>query len=110
MLLPSATNPSVIFYKNGSVRMMVSRRWDLGDGKATKNNFVMEATSYLGPYHNITKGFDDAIKSGEDPDYFMTKRGYHMLNHNTGKHRLLCKRPQPDLLLTCVTKLSPPCH
>lgn len=80
----SATNPSPVFASDGSVRMAVSRRWDLGGGRATKNNFIMEADSWAGPYHNITKGFDQAIKNGEDPDMFKTKRGWHMLNHNTG--------------------------
>lgn len=80
----SATNPSPVFASNGSVRMAVSRRWDLGGGRATKNNFIMAADSWAGPYHNITKGFDQAIKNGEDPDMFKTQRGWHMLNHNTG--------------------------
>ena len=37
-----------------------------------------------GPYVNLTHGYAGSIQSGEDPDMFKTKRGWHMLNHNTG--------------------------
>ena len=47
--------------------MMVSRRWDLGGGKNTKNNWLMEADNWRGPWRNITKSYADAIVSGEDP-------------------------------------------
>jgi len=80
----SATNPSPVFLPNGSVLMYVSRRWTFDDGHNEKSNFIMIADSWRGPYRNITRGYDDALHTGEDPHVFKTKRGYHMLNHNTG--------------------------
>lgn len=68
----------------GTIRMMVSRRWDLGGGHNNKNNWLMEADTWRGPYRNLTHSYAEAIKSGEDPDWFRTPRGFHMLNHNTG--------------------------
>merc|ERR1712070_372450 len=66
----SATNPSPVFYANGSVLMAVARRWDLGNGRADKNNWFMAADSWRGPYHNLTQRFEDAAETGEDPDMF----------------------------------------
>jgi len=63
--------------------MWVSRRWDLGY-RNRKNNWKMSASSWKGPYHNITKSYETALDVGEDPHAFRTKRGYHMLNHNSG--------------------------
>ena len=84
----SATNPSPIFYENGTVLLAVSRRWKFGNrtgpGSSEKNTFLMRADHWRGPYRNITTGFSTAIETGEDPDIFRTARGYHMLNHNTG--------------------------
>jgi Tol biopolymer transport system component len=79
----SATNPSPVFYPNGSVLLAVSRRFSVGSNP-TKNTWLMAADSWRGPYRNITQSFADALETGEDPDMFQTKRGYHMLNHNTG--------------------------
>jgi len=67
--------------------MWVSRRWGLITDKKKnkkKNNWRMSASSWKGPYHNVTQSYEDAVDVGEDPDVFKTKRGYHMLNHNTG--------------------------
>eukprot|EP00040_Diaphanoeca_grandis_P031332 m.187312 g.187312 ORF g.187312 m.187312 type:complete len:456 (+) comp32300_c0_seq2:230-1597(+) len=75
----SATNPSPVFFKNGSVFMAVSRRFTTG-----KFTFLMHAENWRGPYTNITKSVDDCVDTGEDPDMFRTARGYHMLNHNSG--------------------------
>eukprot|EP01043_Picozoa_sp_COSAG02_P032055 COSAG02_NODE_2124_length_9749_cov_7.636166_5_plen_495_part_00 len=81
----SATNPSPVWVgSNGTVRMVVSRRWDLGGGHATKNNWIMQADNWRGPWRNITQTYAQAIDCGEDPDMFKTPRGWHMLNHNTG--------------------------
>jgi len=83
----SATNPSPVFLPNGSVLLFVSRRWSLSptdSSKNKKNNWIMMANSWRGPYHNVTQEFDDAIETGEDPHVFRTKRGFHQLNHNTG--------------------------
>jgi len=80
----SATNPSPVFLPNGSVLLYVSRRWTFDDGSAGKNNWIMMADSWRGPYRNVTQSFDDALDTGEDPHVFKTKRGFHMLNHNTG--------------------------
>merc|ERR1712048_472291 len=80
----SATNPSPVFLPNGSVLLFVSRRWQISENDAAKNNWVMIADSWKGPYRNITQRFEDALETGEDPHVFRTKRGFHMLNHNTG--------------------------
>jgi len=80
----SATNPSPVFLPNGSVLLFVSRRWTFDDGHNEKNNWIMMADSWRGPYHNVTQRFEDALETGEDPHVFRTKRGFHMLNHNTG--------------------------
>jgi hypothetical protein len=80
----SATNPSPVFLQNGSVLLYVSRRWSLSPTKNNKNNWVMMADSWRGPYRNITQTYDEALETGEDPHVFKTKRGYHMLNYNTG--------------------------
>lgn len=80
----SATNPSPVFLPNGSVLLFVSRRWQISDNDAAKNNWVMIADSWKGPYRNITQKYEDALETGEDPHVFRTKRGFHMLNHNTG--------------------------
>jgi len=80
----SATNPSPVFLSNGSVLLYVSRRWAVSPTKNHKNNWVMIADSWRGPYRNVTQSFDDAVETGEDPHVFKTKRGFHMLNHNTG--------------------------
>merc|ERR1712039_557969 len=53
-------------------------------GRNTKNNWKMAAQTWKGPYHNITTKYEDAVDAGEDPHVFKTKRGYHMLNHNSG--------------------------
>ena len=45
---------------------------------------LMSAPSWRGPYINITHGFNDSIDTGEDPEMFRTRRGWHMLNHNAG--------------------------
>jgi hypothetical protein len=78
----SATNPSPVFFSNGSVRLAVSRAF-VGGGK---QNVMMRADSWRGPYHNITETatFNGSVHSGEDPDMFRTSRGWHMLGHNTG--------------------------
>jgi hypothetical protein len=79
---------SPIFFKNGSVLLAVSRAWGaVSKGSCGgKRNVLMTADSWKGPYKNVswTKSCETAIPSGEDPDLFRTKRGYHMLNHNTG--------------------------
>jgi hypothetical protein len=83
----SATNPSPVFFNNGSVLLAVSRNFQKSDGSsAGKRNVLMRADSWRGPYMNIsqTATLDGSIQSGEDPDLFQTKRGWHMLNHNTG--------------------------
>merc|ERR1712046_304224 len=80
----SATNPSPVFLPNGSVLLFVSRRWTFEDGHNEKNNWIMIADSWRGPYRNVTQRFEDALETGEDPHVFKTKRGFHMLNHNTG--------------------------
>ena len=85
----SATNPSPYFYPNGSVLLAVSRRWKLvsnktGPGTSTKNTFFMFAETWRGPYRNITHSFAEAADTSEDPDFFKTRRGFHMLNHNSG--------------------------
>ena len=52
----SATNPSPVWIgDNGTVRMVVSRRWDLGNGRNTKNNWLMAADNWRGPWRNITQ-------------------------------------------------------
>jgi len=80
----SATNPSPVFLPNGSVLLFVSRRWTFDDGHNQKNNWIMMADSWEGPYRNITQRYEDALETGEDPHVFKTERGFHMLNHNTG--------------------------
>lgn len=85
----SATNPSAVFFANGTVILAVSRSWEdpwngthfAGGGKRTT---LMRADSWRGPYTNITHGFVESIPNGEDPDLFRTERGVFMLNHNTG--------------------------
>ena len=81
----SATNPSAVFFRNGSVLLAVSRAWspspEPGGGKRTT---LMRADSWAGPYTNVTRGYDGSIGNGEDPCLFRTPRGFHMLNHNTG--------------------------
>ena len=76
----SATNPSAAFYPNGTVLLAVSRATNPGGKRTT----LMAAESWRGPYRNVTHGFNESIDNGEDPDLFRTKRGFHMLNHNTG--------------------------
>ena len=76
----SATNPSALFYPNGTVLLAVSRATDPGGKRTT----LMSADSWRGPYRNLTHGYNESIGNGEDPDLFRTKRGFHMLNHNTG--------------------------
>ena len=76
----SATNPSAVFHPNGTVLLAVSRATDPGGKRTT----MMAADSWRGPYRNLTRGFNESIDNGEDPDLFRTKRGFHMLNHNTG--------------------------
>jgi len=80
----SATNPSPVFLQNGSVLLYVSRRWAVSPTKNHKNNWVMMADSWRGPYRNVTQTYEDAVDTGEDPHVFKTQRGYHMLNHNMG--------------------------
>jgi hypothetical protein len=43
-----------------------------------------DADTWRGPYRNLTQGYAESLQTGEDPDMFKTKRGWHMLNHNTG--------------------------
>jgi hypothetical protein len=80
----SATNPSPVFNQNGSVRLAVSRKF--ANVRPGKRTVLMQADSWRGPYTNITstETVNGSINSGEDPDLFQTKRGWHMLNHNTG--------------------------
>merc|ERR1719331_1486955 len=82
----SATNPVPVFFPNGSVLLYVSRRWSLSPTdktKNTKNNWIMMADSWQGPYRNVTQSFSEALETGEDPHVFRTNRGFHQLNHNT---------------------------
>eukprot|EP01063_Lacrimia_lanifica_P014719 TRINITY_DN21281_c0_g1_i1.p1 TRINITY_DN21281_c0_g1~~TRINITY_DN21281_c0_g1_i1.p1 ORF type:complete len:374 (+),score=107.99 TRINITY_DN21281_c0_g1_i1:44-1165(+) len=80
----SATNPNVVFAKDGSVTMVVSRRYTIAPGRQHKYDFIMRADTWQGPYRNVTHNTTDAVDAGEDPDTFQTPRGYHMLNHNAG--------------------------
>lgn len=81
----SATNPSVVFDANGTAHMCVSHGWRLDSGGFAKTNLMMRAANWRGPYVNVTPGdYAETIHSGEDPDVFRTKRGWHMLNHNQG--------------------------
>merc|ERR1712070_539872 len=67
----SASNPSPVFLPNGSVLLYVSRRWDLGENH--KNNWIMMADSWRGPYRNVTQVYGEALENGEDPHVFKTK-------------------------------------
>ena len=94
----SATNPSPVFFPNGSVLLAVSRAWlpspKPGGGKRTT---LMRADSWWGPYTNLTHGYNGSIGNGEDPDLFRTARGFHMLTHNTGQfnHTFILHVPPP---------------
>ena len=59
----SATNPSPLFFPNGSVLLAVSRAWAPGGKRTT----LMRADSWRGPYTNVTHGFGGSIGNGEDP-------------------------------------------
>merc|ERR1712066_837979 len=63
----SATNPTVVWEDDGSISMWVARRWSLGGGRNTKNDWKMAAQTWKGPYHNITTKYEDAVDAGEDP-------------------------------------------
>eukprot|EP00937_MAST-01D_sp_MAST-1D-sp2_P000593 g593.t1 len=76
----SATNPSAVFFPNGTVLLAVSRATDPGGKRTT----MMVAESWRGPYRNATSGYGESIGNGEDPDLFRTRRGFHMLGHDTG--------------------------
>lgn len=80
----SATNPSAVFNPNGTVSLAVSRGWEVAPGQYDKTTVLMQAESWRGPYVNLTDGYAESIHTGEDPDMFRTRRGWHMLNHNTG--------------------------
>jgi len=58
----SASNPSPVFLPNGSVLLYVSRRWENGENH--KNNWIMMADSWRGPYWNITQHYSDALENG----------------------------------------------
>jgi hypothetical protein len=66
----------------------MSRAWDesVAGGCKGKKTVLMVAETWRGPYRNLswTTTCDGAFDTGEDPDLFRTKRGFHMLNHNTG--------------------------
>ena len=83
----SATNPSPVFFENGTVLLAVSR-WFLATGsyRTGKRTVLMRSDSWKGPYRNIsaTATAGGSLPTGEDPDLFRTPRGFHMLNHNTG--------------------------
>ena len=83
----SATNPSPVFFENGTVLLAVSR-WFLATGSylTGKRTVLMRSDSWKGPYRNIsaTATAGGSLPTGEDPDLFRTPRGFHMLNHNTG--------------------------
>lgn len=94
----SATNPSAFFFPNGSVLLAVSRSWGRRPSKTVpgdcwgKRTVFMFAETFSGPFRNISAhdatghvSCHAAFGSGEDPDLFRTKRGWHMLSHNTGK-------------------------
>lgn len=74
----SATNPSPIFFPNGSVLLAVSRAWTntntSSQGCQGKRTVLMVADHWRGPYRNLswTTTCSGAIDTGEDPDLFRT--------------------------------------
>ena len=87
----TSTNPSPYIYENGTVLLVVSRRWcsdyNSTNGKCNreyKDTWFMYADEWNGTYKNITNQMDIDHMNGEDPFIFKTKRGFHMLFHAGG--------------------------
>ena len=87
----TSTNPSPYIYENGTVLLVVARRWcdqyNTTNDKCSKNHkdvWFMYADEWNGPYKNISNQWNINHMNGEDPYIFKTKRGYHMLLHAGG--------------------------
>eukprot|EP01084_Bolivina_argentea_P142152 249728_1 len=85
----TSTNPSPYIYDNGTVLLVVARRWcdNMVNGKCTKNHkdtWLMYADEWNGTYKNISNQWNINHMNAEDPYIFRTKRGFHMLLHAGG--------------------------
>lgn len=75
---PGNFNPSPILLFDGRVRIVVHTNYPDG----WSGEVIVEASSWRGPYHPITRDITNCTKCQEDPFIWLDKRGHwHILYH-----------------------------